>query len=176
MRPAASFSSLSVHRKMMLILGVTVLPVIALMLLYLTTIHQFAEAEHDVDRLLAVQLQTQEIMTQIVDVQQGFRGFVITRNEKFLDILYEAEERLDPAMHKLKQMVQGDREQLQRATEIEAKVRALLQKKRQLIDAIRVGVTKPVLKHIESGEGEGALSQIRTNLDRKSTRLNSSHG
>jgi signal transduction histidine kinase/CHASE3 domain sensor protein len=164
-RPAAVFSSLSVHRKMMLILGVTMLPVVGLAIMYLITVQQFAAAEHDVDRLLAVQVQTQEIMAQIVDVQRGFRGFVLTRNEKFLDPLYAAEEGLDPAIHRLKEMVRDDPEQLQRALEIETKVRALLQKKRQFINAVRLGQMQPVREYIESGEGEAALSRIRADLN-----------
>ena len=164
-RPAAMFSSLSVHRKLMLILGVVMLPVVGLMMLYLTTMQQLAAAEHDMDRLLAVQVQAQEIMTHIVDTQRGFRGFVLTRNEKFLDPLYAAEEGLDPAIHRLKEMVRDDSEQLQRALEIEAKVRALLQKKRQLINAVRFGQMKPVREYIESGEGEAALSRIRADLN-----------
>jgi signal transduction histidine kinase len=164
-RPAAMLSGFSVHRKMMLILGVTILPVVGLVIMYLITVQQFATAEHDVDRLLAVQLQTQEIMAQIVDVQRGFRGFVLTRNEKFLDSLYAAEEGLDPAIHRLKEMVRDDSGQLQRVVEIETKVRALLQKKRQFINAVRLGQMKPVREYIESGEGEAALSRIRAGLN-----------
>jgi signal transduction histidine kinase/HAMP domain-containing protein len=164
-RPAAVFSSLSVHRKMMLILGVTMVPVVGLVTMYLITVQQFAAAEHDVDRLLSVQVQTQEIMSQIVDVQRGFRGFVLTRNEKFLDPLYAAEEGLDPAIHRLKEMVRDDPEQLQRALEIETKVRTLLQKKRQFINAVRFGRMQPVREYIESGEGEAALSRIRSDLN-----------
>ncbi|TAL10280.1 MAG: HAMP domain-containing protein [Nitrospirae bacterium] len=158
------FSRFSVHRKMMLILGVMMVPVIGLIVLYLFTMQQFAKTEHDVDHLLEVQVHTQEIMTLVVDVQRGFRGFVLTRNEKFLDPLYAAEERLDPAIHQLKQMVQNDPAQLQKATEIEIGARALLKKKRQLIDAVRVGQTKPVREYIESGAGEALLSQIRTDI------------
>lgn len=165
MRPVDIFSGLSVHRKMMLILGVTMLPVVGLVIMYLITVQQFAAAEHDVDRLLAVQVQTQEIMAQIVDVQRGFRGFVLTRNEKFLDPLYVAEEGLDPAIHRLKEMVRDDPKQLQRALEIETKVRALLQKKRQFINAVRLGRMQPVREYIESGEGEAALSRIRADLN-----------
>lgn len=158
------FGRLSVHRKMMLIFGVTMVPVVGLMILYLATIQQFAEAEHDVDRLLGVQVQTEAIMTQVVDMQRGFRGFVITRNEKFLGPLYAAEEGLDPATHRLKEMVKGDREQLQRVREIETNIRALLLKKKQLVDAVRLGRMPIVREHIESGKGEAALFQIRTDL------------
>jgi signal transduction histidine kinase len=164
-QPADLFSGLSVHRKMMLILSVTMVPVVGLVIMYLITVQQFAATEHDVDRFLAVQVQTQEIMTQIVDLQRGFRGFVLTRNEKFLDPLYAAEEGLDPAIHRLKQMVRDDREQLRRALEIQNRVRALLLKKRQFIDDVRLGRMKPVREYIESGEGEAELSRIRSDLN-----------
>ena len=164
MRPAAVFRSLSVHRKMMLILGMTMVPVVGLMVLYLTTIQQFASTQRDVDRLLAVQVQTREIMTQIVDVQYGFRGFVLTHNEKFLAPFYAAEESLDPSIHRLKEMVKDDPEQLQRLAEVEARIRDLLVQKRRHIDNVRIGETKPVRDYIDSGEGQRALYKIRDEL------------
>jgi signal transduction histidine kinase/CHASE3 domain sensor protein len=164
MRFPEMFSRLSVHRKMMLILSVTMLPVIGLVTMYLITVRQFTAAEHDVDHLFAVQVQTQEIMAFVVDVQRGFRGFVLTRNEKFLDSLYAAEEGIDPAFHHLKEMVRDNSGQLQRVVEIEANVRALLQKKRQFINAVRLGQMQPVREYIESGEGETALFRIRADL------------
>ena len=164
MRPAAVFRSLSVHRKMMLILGMTMVPVVGLMVLYLTTIQQFASTQRDVDRLLAVQVQTRELMTQIVDVQYGFRGFVLTHNEKFLAPFYAAEESLDPSIHRLKEMVKDDPEQLHRLAEVEARIRDLLVQKRRHIDNVRIGEMKPVRDYIDSGEGQRALYKIRDEL------------
>jgi CHASE3 domain sensor protein/GAF domain-containing protein len=164
MRPAAIFRSLSVHRKMMLILGVTMVPVVVLMVLYLITIQQFAATEHDVDRLLAVQVQTQEIMTHIVDAQHGFRGFVLTRNEKFLEPFYAAEQGLTAAIQGLKERVLQDANQFRQVGGIESSIRDFLQTKRRLIDAVRLGQMKPVREHIESGAGEVALAQIRADL------------
>jgi signal transduction histidine kinase/CHASE3 domain sensor protein len=163
MRAGPTFN-LSVRRKVIFILAVMVLPVIGMMVLYLTTIRQLLAVQEEVDHLLEVQVQTDSIVEQIVDVQDGFRGFVLTRNEKFLDPFYSAEEAFDPAFHRLKQMVQDDPGQLQRITEIEAQARALLQKKKLLIDAVRIGQMKPVREHIESGAGQVALSRIRADL------------
>src|SRR5437667_237373 len=61
-------------------------------------------------------------------------------------------------------MVRDDHEQFQRASQIEARVRALLQRKKRLIDAVRLGELKPVREHIESGEGQRALTAIREDL------------
>ena len=155
---------MNVHRKLMLILGAVMLPVIGLMILYLTIIQQFAAAEQGVDRLLAVQVQTSEIMTQIVDVQYGFRGFVLTRNEKFLEPFYTAEKSLAPSIHRLKEMVKDNPEQLQRLAEVDARIRALLVQKKRHIDNVRIGKTKPVRDYIVSGEGQRALYKIRDEL------------
>ena len=155
------FKQLSVHQKVMAGLVLIVLPVIAMASLSLTTMQRLLVVQDRVDHLMAVQVQTDELLSLVVDVQYGFRGFVITRNEKFLKPLSEAEERLDPALRKLKQMVSDDREQLQMLSEMEAQVGAFLQKKKRLVDAVRLGEMKLVREHFESGEGEATLSRIR---------------
>src|SRR3989454_1720556 len=135
-----------------------------MMVLYLNTLRQSLAVQEDVDRLLEIQVQTGSILSITVDIQDGFRGFVLVRKEKFLEPFYTAEMAFDPAINKLKQMVRDDHEQLQRVSQIEARVRALLQRKKQLIDAVRLGDLRPALEHIESGEGPNALIAIREDL------------
>ena len=163
MRPAL-FKRLSVHQKVMVVLVLIVLPVVGMVSLSLMTIRQMLAVQEEVHNLLEVQVQMQSILALVVDVQDGFRGFVLVRNEKFLIPFYAAEEGFDPAINQLKQMVLDDREQLQRLVEIEISVRTLLQKKKRLIDAVRVCNMKPVREHIESGEGQDALSRIRADI------------
>src|SRR5437016_372745 len=164
MRPPLPFSRLSVHRKVTLILALVVLPVVGMMVLYLNTLRQSQAVQEEVDRLLEIQVQTGSILSIAVDIQDGFRGFVLVRKEKFLEPFHTAERAFDPAIKKLKQMVRDDHEQLQRVSQIEARVRALLQRKKQLIDAVRSGNLRPALEHIESGEGPNALIAIREDL------------
>src|SRR2546428_9105780 len=164
MRAPLPFSRLSVHRKLILILAFIVLPVVGMMVLYLNTLRQSLAVQEDVDRLLEIQVQTGSILSITVDIQDGFRGFVLVRKEKFLEPFYTAERAFDPAINKLKQMVRDDHEQLQRVSQIEARVRALLQRKKRLIDAVKLGALKPVREHIESGEGQNALNAIREDL------------
>src|SRR5437667_9412694 len=124
MRAPLPFSRLSVHRKVTLILAFIVLPVVGMMELYLNTLRQSLAVQEEVDRLLEIQVQTASILAMVVDVQDGFRGFVLVRNEKFLEPFYTAEGAFDPAINKLKRMVRDDHEQLQRASQIEARVRS----------------------------------------------------
>jgi signal transduction histidine kinase len=164
MRAPLPFSRLSVHRKVTLIFAFIVLPVVGMMMLYLNTLRQSLAVQEEVDRLLEIQVQTQSILSIVVDVQDGFRGFVLVRDEKFLEPFYTAEKAFDPAINKLKQMVRDDHEQLQRISQIETWVRALLDIKKRLIDEVRVGELKPVREHIETGEGQNTLTGIREDL------------
>src|SRR3989454_2368243 len=164
MPSALRFGHLSVHRKIILILALVVLPVVGMMALYLNTLRQSLAVQKEVDSLFEIQVQTDAILSMVVDVQDGFRGFVLVRKEKFLEPFHKAEEAFDPAINELKQMVRDDHEQLQRISQIEAQVHALLQKKKLLIDAVRLGEMKPVREHIESAEGQNALNAIREDL------------
>src|SRR6266581_1104479 len=164
MRAPLPFSRLSVHRKVILILALIVLPVVGMMVLYLNTLRQSLAVQKEVDRLFEIQVQTDAILSMVVDVQDGFRGFVLVRKEKFLEPFHKAEEAFDPAINELKQMMRDEPDQLQLISQIEAQVHALLQKKKRLIDAVRLGEMKPVREHIESAEGQNALNAIREDL------------
>lgn len=158
------FQRLAVHQKVILILAIAVLPVLGVLVLYVVTIGRLQAVEQEVNRFFELQLQTEHIFEQIVDVQYGFRGFVLTKNENFLTPYYAAAESLAPAIHRLKEMVADDEDHLRRITDVEARIRLLLQQKQRLIDNVRLGETKPVRAYIESGKGQEAMNQIRTAL------------
>src|SRR2546423_2863820 len=146
------------------ILAVTVIPVIGMMLLYLSTLQQFLVVQAEVDRHYAIQLQAQEILNQMTDVQDGFRGFILTRNEKFLEPFYEAVENFDPVLHRLKELIRNEPDRQQQVAQIEGDIRAFLQLKRRMIEAFGNGDLAPVRDHIESGKGAAALAKIQTAL------------
>ena len=146
------------------ILAVTLIPVIGMMLLYLSTLQQFLLVQAEVDRHYAVQLQTQAILNDMTDVQDGFRGFVLTRNEKFLEPFYEAVENFDPVLHRLKELIRNEPDRQQEVAKIEEDVRGFLQLKQRMIDAFRLGDLAQVGEHIESGKGAAALAKVQTAL------------
>lgn len=162
--PRRAFGSLPVRHKLTVILAVTVMPVLGLMVLYATTVRQIPSVEREVDRYFEVQVQTQEIVERMIDVQYGFRGFLLTRNEQFLDPFYDAVENLDPAIHSLKVLLKNNPESLGHVTAVEARIRSFLLIQHQLINHIRFGEIKPVRAYLESGQGQAALNQIRHDL------------
>src|SRR2546426_6249395 len=164
MRAPLPFSRLSVHRKVTLTLALPVLRVVGMRVLYLTPLRKSWVVKKEVARLFEIQVKSDAILSMVVDVQDGFRGFVLVRKEKFLEPFHKAEEAFDPAINELKQMMRDEPDQLQLISQIEAQVHALLQKKKRLIDAVKLGALKPVREHIESGEGQNALNATREAL------------
>ena len=164
MSARTAFQNLSVRHKVTLILALTMVPVVALMVLFLATVRQLLAVQNDVVSMSAAVTHTEVILLKIVDVQDGFRGFVLTRNEKFLIPFHEADASINPAVHRLREMGPHDPDQLRRVNQIGAQIQALLQMKKILIDAVRVGQMEPVRRHIESGEGQAALNRIRADL------------
>lgn len=158
------FQRLAVHQKVILILSMTVLPVLGVLVLYVTTIGRLQAVEQEVNRFFELQLQTEHILEQIVDVQYGFRGFVLTKDEKFLTPYYAATESLAPTIHRLREMVGENEDHLRRIADVEARIRLLLQQKQRLIDNVRLGQMEPVRRYIESGQGQAALNEIRSTL------------
>src|SRR5438093_12826432 len=146
------------------ILAVTVIPVIGMMLLYLSTLQQFLLVQAEVDRHYAIQLQTQAILNQMSDVQDGFRGFVLTHNEKFLEPFFEAEKNFEPVLRRLKDLIRKEPDRQQQVAQIEEDIRAFLQLKRRMIDAFENGYLASVREHIKSGTGTEALAKIQTAL------------
>src|SRR5438105_5684814 len=153
-----------VRYKVAAILAITVIPIIGVMLCYLGTLQQFVVVQAEVDRHYAVQLQTQAIMNQMSDVQDGFRGFVLTHNEKFLGPFFEAEKNFDPVLRRLKDLIRKEPDRQQQVAQIEADIRAFLQLKRRMIDAFGNGDLTSVREHIQSGTGTAALTKIQTAL------------
>jgi signal transduction histidine kinase/CHASE3 domain sensor protein len=111
-------------------------------------------------------MEIRAIFNQMTDVQDGFRGFVLTRNERFLEPFYEAEENFDPVMHRLKELIKSDSEQERQLGQIEERARFFLQLKKRLIDDVRFGDLTPVRQHIESGTGATLLGEIQGALAR----------
>ena len=146
------FQRLAVHQKVILILSMTVLPALGVLVLYVLTIGRLQAVEQEVNRFFELQLQTEHILEQIVDVQYGFRGFVLTKDEKFLAPYYAAAESLDPAIHRLREMVAENEDHLRRIADLKMRIRLLLQQKQRLIDNVRLGQMEPVRRYLQSGQ------------------------
>src|ERR1041385_953283 len=114
-------------------------------------------------QLLALQQQKQDLMVAdeqvhllgrlAVDIEDGFRGYVLTQQPAFLAPLVEAETKLNQALSDASTSLaklSGSPNQL---ASIERQLKNLLRSKQQLIADIHKGLGDQTLAYVRSGEG-----------------------
>lgn len=118
---------------------------------------------YGVQQLLALQQQRQELMLAdeqvhvlgrlAIDIEDGFRGYVLTQQPAFLAPLAEAEAKLDQALSNATKSFAKLSGSPNRLTPIEQQLKDLLQSKHELIAGIQKGSADKALAYVRSGEG-----------------------
>src|SRR6185436_11984598 len=132
-------------------------------------------------QLLALQQQKQDLMLAdqqvhllgrlAVDIEDGFRGYVLTQQPAFLAPLVEAEAKLDQALSDASSSMaklSGPPNQL---APIELQLKGLLRSKQALIADIQQGQADKTLAYVWSGEGLRLSDHLRGDLRTVEDRL-----
>ncbi|TKS62608.1 MAG: hypothetical protein EWM73_02303 [Nitrospira sp.] len=116
-----------------------------------------------VQQLLALQQQRQELMLAdeqvhvlgrlAIDIEDGFRGYVLTQQPAFLAPLAEAEAKLDQALSDATQSLARLSGSPTSLAPIEQQLKDLLRSKHELIADIQKGPAGKALAYVRSGEG-----------------------
>lgn len=142
-----------------------------------------------VKQLLVLQQQRQEIMLAdeqvrvlgrlAIDIEDGFRGYVLTQQSAFLAPLVEAEWKLDQALLAARQSLTKLSDPPRSLAAIEQQLKDLLRSKHELIADIQRGPADNALAYVRSGEGlrrsdllRESLRAIEDRLERQRNSLN----
>src|SRR5919201_100631 len=101
------FNDLPIERKLLL---TSVIPIIALVLLSIATyqsVQAFSDDEEQLNNIYLVQRRAAEYMRLIVDLETGFRGYVLTRQPRYLQPFRHASDHLPNVGDSLEEMVSG---------------------------------------------------------------------
>jgi len=168
------FTNLSLERKLLLVSAV---PILAVSILSVVTYELVQTFSHDEDRLnqvYHVQSASAEYMRLVVDMETGFRGFVLTQQPQFLQPYEAAKKRVLFVGRSLKQMVIDNKSQWEVIDRTQALVQQLLAEKDHLIERTRQGFAVDALQYIELGSGRALMLGIReemANFDRQEVDL-----
>jgi signal transduction histidine kinase/CHASE3 domain sensor protein len=134
-----------------------------------------------VQQLLGLQQQKQDLMLAdkqvhvlgrlAVDIEDGFRGYVLTQQPAFLAPLVEAEAKLNQALSDASASLAklpGSTDQL---VPIERQLKGLLHSKQELIADIQRGLADKALAYVRSGEGLRLSDLLRADLRNVEDRL-----
>jgi signal transduction histidine kinase/CHASE3 domain sensor protein len=127
-----------------------------------------------IQQLLSLQQQRQDLVLANaevhllarlgVDIEDGFRGYVMTQQPAFLTPLTEAEAKLDNTLLNANKALAELPGLSISLAPIEQQLKALLQSKHELIADIQKGTADKVIAYVRSGEGLRLSDRLRADL------------
>lgn len=167
------WGQLRVRQKVWTVVLVLSVPLIAVLAVHLTLIQQLLSVQQKHEEAFQARGQIRLLHRLSIDIEDAFRGYLLTRQDKFLQPMREAESRLGPTVaaavaHAGDEpgLTDGIRALGERAT-------ALLESKRGLIRQVQAGRLDDVLRYVRSGKGlalsdalRGDIRNVEDSLDR----------
>lgn len=160
------FNDLPIARKLLLASVIPVLTVISLSIVTYGSVENFSEDESELNTLYLSQRLAAEYLRLVVDLETGFRGFVITQHEKYLYPYRTAQEHIQAVGLSLDEQVRRYDEQLAILSSVRTLVRQFITEKEALIEAMKAGRREEARRYIEEGRGRMIMVQIRDEMAR----------
>jgi PAS domain S-box-containing protein len=161
--PRDLFRDLPISRKLLLTAVIPVLAVLVLSVVTYQSVETFSEDEEQLNTTYLVQRKTSEYLRLVLELQSGFRGFVLTGQEQFLRPYLSAHDRILIVGDVLEEMIQGP-EGFQVFHETRQLVDTLISDKDRLIETYRSGKHEEAIDYVEQGHGRALLIEIREHM------------
>ncbi|MBI3356550.1 MAG: CHASE3 domain-containing protein, partial [Nitrospirae bacterium] len=166
------FNDIPIHYKLLLISAIPLASLILFGVMTYANVRTFSQDEERLNNLYFLQKSAALYMRLVVDLETGFRGYVISEDDHDLAPYQEAREGILGIGQELKdRLPEGQRQQF---TEVQAFVAEFIGEKEKLIQAIKLGRSRDVIQYIQEGRGRDRMDQIRewmTQLDQTEKRI-----
>jgi signal transduction histidine kinase/CHASE3 domain sensor protein len=164
------WNQLRVQQKVWVILLGLFIPLVCALAVHVSLIKYLLDVQqHRQDSTLALE-QVQVLRRLGVDVEDAFRGYLLTKQDAFLKPMDEAELRLKPAVARMLVHVNGMPDLTADVRQATAQLESLMASKRTHIRKYRSGHEAEVLRYVRSGEGllvsDAVRDELRTIEDR----------
>ena len=166
MKLMSIFLNLPLAKKLLLVSAVPLLAVLVLSLLTYRSVETFSLDEDHLNDVYHVQSASSEFMRLVVDLETGFRGYVLTQQPQFLQPYQAAKQRVLALGNSLRQMVGDDPSQRQLIESVQANVEQLMSDKDHLIERVKIGYPEEALQYIEAEKGRLLMLAIREEMAR----------
>lgn len=166
MRIFRRFNNLPIEKKLLLVSVIPILTLGVLSIVTFNSVQTFSQDEDRLNQVYHVQTTTADYLRLIVDLETGFRGFVLTLQPKFLNPYHAAKQRVLQVGRTLAQMVEHDKEQHAEILNAQDLVQTLMEDKDRLIEQAKLGHSDQALQYIESGAGRRLMLSIREQIAR----------
>ena len=158
------FFDLPIERKLLLVSAVPVLTVFTFSFLTYNSVQTFSHDEDRLNMVYHIQSASAAYMRLVVDLETGFRGFVLTTQPAFLKPYRAAKQRVHTAGQALLQMVSPQSQQHALLRAVHHLVDQLIIDKDNLIQKVKDGQIEEAIQYIETGKGRALMSAIREKM------------
>jgi PAS domain S-box-containing protein len=160
------FLNLPIAKKLFLVSAVPVLAVLILSVVTYKSVETFSLDEDHLNDVYHIQSASAEFMRLVVDLETGFRGYVLTQQLQFLQPYQAAKQRVLALGTSLRHMVKNDVSQRQLIESVQANVEHLMSDKDDLIERVKAGNSEAALQYIETEQGRLLMLAIREEMAR----------
>jgi PAS domain S-box-containing protein len=156
---ARLFNHLPIHHKLLFISTIPLASLILVSIVTYSNLQTFSQDEERLNHLYLTQKAAAQYMRRVVDVETGFRGYLLTEDTRDLKPYQEALETLRGAGQELKERLSEDRQHHFR--DAEALVSRFVTEKEELIRDLQSGRKEAVLQYVKEGRGRALMSEFR---------------
>jgi len=157
---ARLFNNLPIHHKLLLISTIPLASLILVSIVAYINVQSFSQDEERLNNLYLTQKTAAQYMRLVVDLETGFRGYVLTEDALDLRPYQEALKNIRGIEQDLKGRLSES--QQQHFKDAGALVNQMVVEKEELIREIQAGRKSIALQYIKEGRGRALMSEVRT--------------
>src|SRR5713101_846508 len=164
-------NQLSIQHKVWVVLLLLCVPLSVGIAIHLYVVQQLLALQQQRHELMLADEQVDVLGRLAIDIEDGFRGYVLTQQSAFLVPLAEAEGKLDQALSDATTSLARLSGSPNSLAPIEQQLKDLLRSKHELIADIQKGQADKALAYVRSGEGLRLSDLLRADLRTVEDRL-----
>jgi signal transduction histidine kinase/CHASE3 domain sensor protein len=155
------WSRLRIQHKVWTVLLLLCVPLIAGLSIHLYFVQQRLALQQQRHDLIVAHEQVNVLHRLAVDIEDGFRGYLLTQQPAFLAPFTEAESKLDQTLEGAKRTLAAASGSAEMLTPIERQLKELLRSKHALMEHVQRGDVERTLAYVRSGEGLRLSDRLR---------------
>ena len=163
---ARFLNDLPIARKLLLASLIPVLTIVILSVVTYRSVQVFSEDEEHLNTIYLTQKRAADYIRLVVDMETGFRGYVMTQQTKYLHPYRAAQESILVIGRSLLENVSDSEPQRQIIIAVQRLVKQLSKEKEELIEQVKSGHAEMAMQYVEAGRGRAIMVTIRDEMSR----------
>lgn len=158
------WSRLRLRQKVSAILLLIFVPLAGVLVFHVSLVNHLLAIQQQHRHTVRTRYQILQLRRVAVDIEDAFRGYLLTGQEAFLKPLQEAQPKLASTVEETLALVAGKPDLESDIRRVGEQLNDLMESKQALIKQVHAGRMEAVLRYVRSGEGLALSARVRDEL------------